>query len=287
MDSNPAINMASPVNWANSLNNELRLWLLVMPGTNSGSRWMDLTDPGPSGNHGTLNNMGNEDWIGSFRPGGWGGLDFDGSNDDVQVTASQAINNLFPMTWNLWVQKRTFPQNTTRLMNKGTGDGFVFRNAGAQTNTVKFERSHTGANELVLVGPDEMIFTGVPTMLTITWDGGTAASGAHIYQDGLEVASYQETNNASGTPDDDSGTNLFIAESSAGGVNHDGFMDDIRVWARALTATEVFQYYNLSKVGYPGLLNTFKRRFVVAAAPGAGIRNPFGGPMVLRNPLGA
>ncbi len=139
----------------------------------------------------------------------------------------------------------------------------------------------------MLVGPDTMIFTGVPTMLTITWDGGTAASGAHIYQDGIEVASYQETQNATGTPSDDSGTNLFIAESSAGGVNHDGFMDDIRVWARALTPAEVFQYYHLSKAGYPGLLNTFKRRFVAAVGGAAGIRNPFGGPMVLRNPLGA
>ena len=268
MVSNPAINMASPVNWAHSLNKDLRMWLLVTPGTSSGSRWTDLTNPGPSGNHGTLVNMGNEDWIGSFRPGGFGGLDFDGSNDEVQVTASTGINNLFPMTWGLWVEKRSFPVANPRLMNKGTGDGLVFRDSGAQTDTVKFERSHTGAQELVLVGPDGMISTGVPTYLMVTWDGGTASSGAHIYQDGYEVASYQETNNASGTPDDDSGTNLFIGESSGGGVNHDGFVDDIRIWARALSPGEALQYYHLSRAGYTGLLNQIPRRFVAAAAPG-------------------
>ena len=80
-----------------------------------------------------------------------------------------------------------------------------------------------------------------PHLYTFTYDGSSSASGITIYVDGSAVAS-----TASQDALDDS---ILRAESltigSSEGTHYmDGWMDDVRIYDKELTSTEVSNLYN-------------------------------------------
>ena len=78
---------------------------------------------------------------------------------------------------------------------------------------------------------------------------GTAAGATRsLYVDGV-LAGASAFGNGTGTAPLWIGNNSTLASSMTGAV------DDIRVWSRALTAEEARADYDLSRRGYPGMLN--------------------------------
>jgi len=282
MAQNAAINMVSPVNWAHPLNRGLVGWWLVMPGISSGSRFTDLTNPGNSGNHGALFGMSNTNWLGSSRSGSYGELDFDGNDQWVVIGNPPSLRlESSPFTINVWALdtaggRAIFTRGVSRGSNVDRSvdlfdNGTIVLFLGSKDSSVIFDVRATRPT------------LNEPHMLTGTWDGTTNTDGAKLYFDGVLVDS-----------DTSSGATLNAdMDWNLGGFRDDGAFewlgrgDDWSIRNRAWSASEVAQYYNLSRQGYPGLLNRIRTPRFVAAAAGAGIRNPFGGPMVLRNPLGA
>ena len=196
-----------------------------------------LVDVSGYNNHGTLNNFEiGADWKVALGAG-WC-LDFDGVDEDVTLTAASQINNLSPLTYLITGDVINIPSNTTRVLEKGVGDGFALRDVGAQPNTLKFERSFS-STALVVVALDSFITQGIFTTFGVTWDGGLAAAGVKMYNAGVEAASYQETQDAVGTLDDDSGNALILGDSNAGNVNYRGFMHEVIIYNRVLSPAEM------------------------------------------------
>src|SRR5690606_30479453 len=99
-------------------------WWMVLPHWRGGLTWRDLCGR----NHGTLTNMDPPtDWVGPRgRPGGWGALDFDGSNDHVLVAHSNSFN-VSSLSVAAWV--RASVGGSTRLIvnRDGSVRQFQFR----------------------------------------------------------------------------------------------------------------------------------------------------------------
>ena len=105
---NNLVNMSSPVNWGHPLNRGLVFWGLVTPGTYSGTRFTDLTNPGSSGNHGTLSGSSSDGppaWQGTNRPGGWGHLKFDGGTTEhlIKLLDHESLDfDTGDFAWSFW-----------------------------------------------------------------------------------------------------------------------------------------------------------------------------------------
>jgi hypothetical protein len=85
---------------------------------------------------------------------------------------------------------------------------------------------------------------------TGTWDGVSM----RLYIDG--VLKVGPTTN-SGSSVRDNGSSIYIGASSGfSGRMFNGQVDSAEIYGRALSATEIWELYCLSRQGYPGILNT-------------------------------
>ena len=111
-----SVNWGAPINWQAHLNRGLLSWWMVAPALNGGTTFRDLCKR----NDGTLTSMDPPtDWVYAGRRGGFGCLDFDGSNDYVNLGAASGLYFL-PLvgsacTISFWVNVR--PSATGHLFS--------------------------------------------------------------------------------------------------------------------------------------------------------------------------
>lgn len=242
---NRPINWSNPINQNHPLNKGLLAWWLVVPQWNGGTVWRDLTGH----SNGTLTSMApSSDWVTpSDRRGGWGALDFEGTNDHVDTNhIFNEVSDADKLTISTWINN-PLTSNDSIFGGRGTGNaGLNFVSSGG-------------------VGGD-------PLRLTISggFDQNSDASGMtantwhHIavtydqvnvifYIDGKQLSSHAQTAVIS-----ESDETMHIASFNnlgTPGTFFNGILDDIRVYTRALSGAEVAEYHSLSKRFYPGLLN--------------------------------
>src|SRR5690349_1214055 len=93
-----SIDIQNPINQDHPLNHGRVAWWLTLPGLEGGKYLYDLCGRSP----GTLTNMTttSSGWRGTTRPGGYGHLLFDGSNDVVNMTVpSQTTTGFTATAW--------------------------------------------------------------------------------------------------------------------------------------------------------------------------------------------
>jgi len=253
------VDMIQPVNKLHPLNRGLVSWWLALPGTMGGARLMDIVNPGPNGNHGTLTNMNPQtDWVGSNRLGSWGALDFDGSNDYVNVPHRADLNIRTDITLAAWVNINTLGAFDT-FLNKGDLGGAGNVTYGFQKkNTDVFTFFHT-------IGDTGQFTNSITTLDADTWyhlvATVDAADECRLYLDGVEDVNGNVGSRPSNT------TILTVGARDLGATqNWPGLIDDVRINNRALSANEVAWLYQLSQQGYPGLLNRIGPFWLVGGA---------------------
>lgn len=100
-----------------------------------------------------------------------------------------------------------------------------------------------------------------------TYSGSSAASGMKMYGDGNPVTTTIVQDSSPGT--------LINSEMTIGaGLNvptqpFSGKMDNISIWSRTLSASEVLADYNLSRQGYPGVLQRWGWEYGASARVGS------------------
>lgn len=259
----PAIAWGNPVNRTCPLNRGLvGWWLCGRP--YRGATWYDLC----GNNHGTLTNMDPAtDWVGPIHSGAWGSLDFDGSNDLIDIPHSSDIE-VFGSRFSvaIWLRANASGSYAT-IFSKG--------------NNVRLHRDNATAGLYgVIVGlvsggvftTSASFFDATPHHLVLTYD----ATNINIYRDGqLATASA-----VSGTPTGGGTTNLSLSQA-AGGAIYSGRRDDFRLWNRAITSLEVQQVYLDSLRGYPNTLNRLRRPIHYADTGGGGGGANEGAPFLL------
>lgn len=230
-----------------------------------GATGFRLQDRSGRNNHGTLTNMVSTSWVTS---GGKGALDFDNSDDFVNVGAGNLLlsDSGFSVTgwfnvrstssWRSFASKVN-ANNTNRQMFLGINGGFGPPTAGLSFFTNSAGSGSIGTSALTV---NRWYFFSATHI-------GSSATANNLFvfsQDGGSEAMTRFSGN--GGIDADSGVNpIRIGRfHDASPLTMDGQLDDIRVYNRALTAPEIRQLY-VGGRGF-GLIPERPRRRGTAAA---------------------
>lgn len=184
-------------------------------------------DRSGNGNNGTLTN-GPTPAIGKMGQA----LRFDGVNDYVNISPNTAIPSSGPVTVSAWINYTPGTGNNLNWFKKGTTDGY-----GLYIDNIS--RLCVITYGVINWCPGIGIASDTWHHIVFTFDG-TAQS---VYEDGIFIAS---TNNGYNTA---TGNNATIGTNFTGteAGYFKGKIDEVRVYNRALSATEITALYNLGK----------------------------------------
>lgn len=237
------INLANPVNWSHPLNRGRVGWWIGLPPRDGGLGYYDLCGL----NHGTLN--GGLAWGGTSRPGGYSELRGDGTAKYVDCGNGPAIGVTSNMSFACSV----------KLNATGT---FVFAGKDASSGGRAWDLDTTGSGARFYVnGGSNGIANGGTSLLANTWyrlvgtyrNNGGVNGTLTVYINGIGDG---------GATTGDTSVPTATAALRLGSRSYSGFeqyvngsYDDFTLWNRELTAAEVAADYELSRTGYPGVLN--------------------------------
>ncbi len=210
-------------------------------GWRGGVSMRDLVRGWRSSHDGTLTSMAfpptvTSGWQGPRgRPGGYGAVAFDGTDDYVGVPDADALDITGDLTIACWVNPSTFTGDP-EIVNKGTNGYEVEIESTGKVILAKYGVAVMARSTVALVA-------GAWTHIVCVRGG----SANHIYFNAVDVT----TNNAAAT---------FAANAIAVtvGANHlrssnflNGYLDDIRLYPYALSVNEVRALHDESRRGYP------------------------------------
>lgn len=254
------VDIGDAVNWASPLNRGLVSWWMALPGQQRGLYFRDLCGR----NHGTLTN--GPTWQGAMgRPGGSGAIDFGGlaTSQSVVVSSSASLPTTL-VTVSAWVSADVW--ETTA----GQYPGIVFRRVAGSNNGwwigtngdsdyVEFT-THDGTFRSANVGYSAAgLSAGNWNLLCGTCD----ATNVTLYINGVQKAQVAGGITAPSSQD------VYIGRNNADADTFDGRIDDVRLWNRALSASEVSALYHASRTGYQNELNWRRRTLIFDAGGGA------------------
>ena len=181
-------------------------------------------------------------------------MDFDGALDVIDCGSSASLDNIFAGGGSItsWIYIPTFGElNFGRITHK-TETVFSVRNdstaAGNNAATIRLFRGF-GTNGVWTAGANA-ISTGIWTHVAVTYNSDSTANAPQFYVDGSSKATAQIVRPV-GARDDDSAHDLYIGNNAiAGTVAFDGKMEDLRMFAKVITAAEASQL----AAGYRGPL---------------------------------
>lgn len=259
---------AAPVEWGHPLNAGLVAWYLPLPGR-AGASAFDLTGRCPAA---ALANA--PGW--AVMPNRFGWLSLTAASDQYANCGNPApLQITGPLTVAVRYRLRTAPANagTYQLFSKdadsggraytfdltrndpwppGGGVRFYVNGGGGSNNQATEGRNPAAADDRWVCG------TFTPS----------TSGGLRVYVNGLLAASNAGTTDAS-IPS--ASANVLIGRRGYAGYTEplDGWVGDVRVYARALSAAEVANLHDQHRRGYPDLLRRVpaRRRAFVAASP--------------------
>jgi hypothetical protein len=229
------IDAGNAVDWDHPLNKGRVAWWHTPMGLGAGSRLLDIA----KNNHGTLTNGAK--WNNSVQTD-TPSVFFDGTNDVVALPSGFGTSYwLSTMTASAWFFATSVASNQA-IMGEETG--------GHATSFVLEVGRTSGRNSVVW--NNSLILTGTGVIEAGKWNrvvcvrsGSTGSWTVSLYLNGVLAGSTTTaTNPASG------GTSGIGARSSSGAIPFGGFIRDVSVHNRALSAAEVALDYNASRVGY-------------------------------------
>ena len=181
------------------------------------------SDSSAAGNHGSI---AGATWSAAGRNGG--ALSFDGVNDMVTVADSASLD-VTRITMMAWVRPTTLSGWRTAMLKEAGSNGLAY-------GLYAHDNAPRPASYINTGGPDRSA-DGTTALAVNTWSHlATSYDGAtlRLYVNGAEVGSRAVTGNISA-----SGDPLRIGGNQIWGEWFAGLIDDLRIYNRALTATEI------------------------------------------------
>ena len=176
------------------------------------------------------------------------GFSFDGVNDYVDIGNNLDFDGSTPFSFSCWVNSNA---NTTTIFNKFNSSGsypgyaLVIQSSGL----LRFYLQNNNSTNRMRVDGTTTITSGFKHIV-LTYDGSTDANGVKMYINGVSDTLSILSNSFTG------GLTTSIPFTIGNGIigfnNYNGITDEIGIWDRELTASEVTELYN-SGVGkqYP------------------------------------
>lgn len=259
------VNEFDIVNRLHPLNRGKRLWMITLPHLASGKTWYDLVGT----SIGTLNGFTGLGWGNSGRQGAFGDLFFDGASY-VDCTANDSSLNFTTGNFSvIFSAKFTSIATNPVPINRGTfatNGWYVFISS---TGVLELQCESSGVDNAISTASG-MVVAGLWHQYALVRTGPTTGA---IYKDGLPVSTTGSLGNCASST-----SPLQIGQYSGGADRVGGYMDDVGIWDRALSATEVAEYYSISRKNYPGLFNRWPLR--VMNGPSVRFITPTGIPSV-------
>ncbi|HUU63010.1 MAG TPA: DUF2341 domain-containing protein [Dehalococcoidia bacterium] len=230
----------------------------------------NVSDSSGQGNHGTITNGDNDEWVASDG-GYWDGrtdvrfsngdsLDLDGSDDYIQTTSGES-KTATHFTWECWFKTHT-TTGAHHLLWEGpsaengwgagaSGHHEAHINVGAYDadNIVGgFYGTNEDASEPNVIRIDASFSdtTNWHHVAFIVTNAGSSPSG-ELFLDGVSVGN--DTGDQTARTDWD--TNLRIGRPGASQRYFDGMIDEVRIYNRALSADEIKCHYERRKYADP------------------------------------
>ena len=199
-------------------------------------------DSSGNGNTGTLQNS--PGWVAGQIGNG---LNFDGIDDLVTAGSGATLDNLPALTVAAWIK----PDSA----GEGSAGRIVQKGAGSQPTTGGFWFHLDSSNQLVLavdyattnmyrISAASGITYGAWTHVVVTWTGSATATNIKFYVNGVETSYNATAPNGVGTRVNDGATSFTIGNESGGTRTFDGALDDVRVYNRVLSASEITAVHN-------------------------------------------
>ena len=197
----------------------------------------NLPDQATTNAHdGTLSgNMDNSDWIASGALStAANGLDFDGTNDRVNLGDIDAMDGVSTLTIEMWFNADDISTNKRLFGKKVDGSNSTEINFSGG-NTIVLQVEEGGAS----FGTFSFTSTNTWHHLAMVFDGGGGTNADRLkgYLDGV-----QQTLAFTGTipaATDDNMENAYIGDNGKDLVPFDGTIDDFRIWSTARTTAQI------------------------------------------------
>lgn len=209
-----------------------------------------VTDSSGAGNTGTLSNMNQKTSVdgGALSQA----LILDGTDDSIDLNSPAALDNISAITIAAWVKPTASSDGGIIYAkasdggNAAVGPDFWFSNSS--DNQLWYAQGFSGSGGAWTT--DSTLPRGEWHHIAVTYNSSSAANNPTFYVDGVLVSNSEELT-PTGTATSDSAEEAAIGVYGAvSNPQHyfDGLMDDIRIYNRELTVTEVKQLYNLGQV---------------------------------------
>lgn len=178
------------------------------------------------------------------------GGDFEASNSERLTRGAQTWGVSNAWTWSFWYKPESFTGNP-RIIFMGPDGGanniVIGITTGGKLFINLFNSSGTGFKEYA--NGSSTMSTGSWYHIVATWDGTNLLG----YVNNSSQTFTKNVDNAGTMTDSSRG--LVIGSTAAGTAPTDGVLDEIAIWSRALSTTEITQLYN-GGLAYPYPLDT-------------------------------
>ena len=181
-------------------------------------------------------------------------VSFDGADDLIDVGSNAVLDDLGPLSICAWVKPDSYGGGGFgRIFSKANNlntSFYVENDSSAPDETLAFYVN--GASNLRVKGQDGWLasgFIGEWNHVCVSWDGVLDdATGVKLYRNATEAPSYGEQLNGALPRTSDAAENGYIGNNGVNSRDFDGMIDEVRVYNRVLSATEIQQlyYYGLS-----------------------------------------
>ncbi len=183
----------------------------------------------------------NTTWV----PGGKLGsaLDFNGTTSVVTTSAVPWVNNMARFSISAWIYPRSLGEgNHGRIIGKSAGTdissfGWMLNMTNDVSNSLTFTMDFNSSH-LSIVSSANAYSLNSWTHVALTWDGTPAGTSVKLYINGYEATTSYSAS-GSGARADDSANIVMIGNNPANSRTFDGYLDEVRIYNRVLSAAEI------------------------------------------------
>jgi len=196
----------------------------------------DLIDRSLNGNDAIVNDA-------VFTSGGKlnGAYDFDGVDDYIDAGNSNPLNLTGDLSVSAWVNSDNLTADSRRdVVTKGRINSFEWALATNSAKKPSFIVFNTDGNNFYTA-------TGATILSEGTWyhlTGTVNSTGAYIFLNG--VLEGTNSTSASGTRETDGNASVYVGarQTQGGDTRWNGTIDEVRIYNRSLSASEITELYN-------------------------------------------
>jgi len=173
------------------------------------------------------------------------GFSFDGVNDYVNLGNVLDFDGSTPFTFNAWVNKSASKFHSI-ISKQGSSPNFTGYNFRInQTGAGKLELivNNTASTDWIYCASTTSYTNGAYSMLTVTYNGSQDANGVTFYINGVDAGLTITANSL--TLSASNSNDCILGAAPLGGNQYtNGLIDEVGVWNRELSSSEVTELYN-------------------------------------------